>query len=516
MSTSIVQCVVTLLSFLTVLAAIPVFGVQEDQGSETVETAARKAYDQGEAELAKNNHTGAITLLKTAVRIQPENAKYQHKLAKAFLAAQQYHDMWVHLRKATVLELANQEYSDDFLRMWKYHDLEGMFNIGTSSETVLKMLGEPDKRIENAQMKRWVYGFMAIDYGQGGVFRTIDLRGYNAESAAEVEQVSVNTDPSKWQVAHHQVSKTNDNLELTIKGEKIQQWSELFSKQRFPMMSRSAATVKGMVGSIHESLKNADPNVEFTIVSESPTAITYHWVTTTTKENPAQHEVAKIMKGKKDFYRVAYVKKTDRLDQPELDKWLKIIGDAELVPFKNSAKTNQVSQAPKTSGNTKQQAWELGKSLSFAALIRGKHGPEEVVKRSLMSVSKNAQALKVQVPHPDKLTDDANADTAAAIQFLLVKAGKPIHNSLQQKYGDEQAALFELATKSTLLSMLYQSGDSTGQSIASAIQRAATKAGLEKSTCTPLVELVSNKSPQKDVVAEVQNFQKRVADAIGR
>lgn len=509
---------ITLLQVTTIIfsSLIAISAIAQD-GSETVAAAAQKAFDQGEKELAKGNPTGAITLLKTAVRIQPENAKYQHKLAKAFLTAKKYHEMWVQLRKATVLDLSNEEYSQDFLRMWQYHDLEGMFNIGTSQQAVVKALGEPDKRIENETMKRIVYGFMAVDFGKGGLHRVLDLRGYTAEADMQVEMVSVKTDPSKWQAAHHQVSKSNDNLELTLKNEKIQKWSELFSKQRFPMLATTDATVDGMVQSIKNSLKAVDPNAQFTVVSKTPDEMLYHWITNATSDNPAQHEVAKIMKGKKDFYRVAYVKKTDRLKDSELQNWLKVIGEAELVPMKNMAPaaTTPASTKKQSADLTATQSWQLGKSLSFAALLRGRHGPDEVVKKTLLDVSKNAHALNVDVPRPEKLTGDVESDTAAAIQFLLDTAGKPIYNTLQENYGDQHSALFELATKSTLLTMLYVPGDSTSQSFSAAIERAATKAQLEESVWLPLVKKVNAKSKQEEVAAEIQRFQKRVAVAIG-
>ena len=510
------------IAFLTLL---PAASANAQEASETVATAAKKAFDKGAEELDGGNHTGAITLLKTAVRIQPENAQYQHKLAKAFLAAEKYHEMWLHLRKATVLDLSNKEYAEDFLRMWKYHDLQGTLNVGSGSDVILKSMGEPDKRIEDGTMKRWAYGFMAIDFGTGsdgksGVFRVLDLRGYSAEADQEVEQIIVKTDSSSWKVAHHQVSRKDDNLELTLKDEKIQQWTELFSKQRFPLLSRNGGSVDGMLNSMRNSLKATNPDVEFTIVAQSPTEAHYHWVTQATKDNAAQHEVAKIIKGQKDFYRVAYVKKTDRLTETELKQWLEVIGNAKLIP-RTAAADQATAQTKATSGstdaanvNSKFQAWELGKSLSFAALIRGKHGPDDVVKSTLMKVSENAQALNVSVPAPSKLTDDASADTAAAIQFLLETAGKPLYNSLQKSHGDEHAALFELATKSSLLMMLYQPGDSTSTSFASAIERAAKKAKLETEVWKPLTDKIQNEEPQAKVSAEIGDFQARVAKAI--
>lgn len=497
------------------------------QTSETVATAAKKAFNNGVQQLADGNHTGAITLLKTAVRLHPENGEYHHKLAKAFLAAKKYHETWVHLRKATVLELGNKEYAQDFMRLWQFHDLQGTLNVGSTDETILKSMGEPDKRIETGDMKRWAYGFMAIDFGtandgQSGVLRVLDLRGYSAEADQEVEQVSVKTDPTKWQVAHHQVSKTNDNLELTRKGEKIQQWTELFSKQRFPLMSRSKATVSGMLDSLKSSLKATNPDVEFTVLSQSPTEVHFHWVSPASQANPAQHEVAKIIKGKKDFYRVAYVKKTDRLSDAELAEWTRIIGDAKLIPLTAGANANAAANQSKgvAAGNTSAdtnalyQSWELGKSLSFAALLRGKHAPDDAVKSTLLTVSKNAQSLGVTVPAPEKLSGDATEDTAAAIHFLLESAGKPVYNSLQSKHGDEHAALFELATKSSLLMMLYQPGDSTGESFATAIERAAQKAKLATDVWKPLTDKIQAKATQAAVSKEIKQFQSRVAAAI--
>lgn len=505
----------------TLLSANP---ANAQQGSETVATAAKKAFDKGASELESGNHTGAITLLKTAVRIQPENGQYHHKLAKAFLAAKQYHEMWTHLRKATVLDISNQEYAGDFLRMWKYHDLQGTLNVGSTGDAILKSMGEPDKRIENGTMKRWAYGFMAIDFGttadgKSGVFRVLDLRGYSAEADQEVEQISVKTDSSKWKIAHHQVSRKDDNLELTRKNEQIQKWSELFSKQRFPLLSKNGGSVEGILKSLESALRATNPDMEFNVVSQSPTEAHYHWVTKATKENAAQHEVAKIIKGQKDFYRVAYVKKTDRLTESELKHWMEVIGNAKLIPrtaTPNATIQTNASSNPKTKSdtNSKFQAWELGKSLSFAALIRGKHGPDDAVKSTLLTVSKNAQALNVAVPSPTKLTGDVSADTAAAIQFLLETAGKPIYTSLQEKHSNEHSALFELATKSSLLMMLYQPGDSTGTSLATAIEKASKKAKLESTVWKSLIEKIQNGETKADVSTEIKQFQSRVAAAI--
>ncbi len=481
------------------------------EGSQTMDAAARKAFDQGEIELNKGNPAGAITLLKTAVRIKPANGLYHHRLGKAFLAAEKQGEMWIHLRKAANLEHGNDEFAGDFMRMWQYFDQKGAFNCGKPAEVVLKALGEPDVRVENDQMKRWVYGFNAVDFAQNQVFRIVDLRGFTSEAALEIENVHVKTDPKQWQVAHHTLSRRHDNLELTRNGEPIQQWKELFSKQRFPMMSSTDATVKGMADSMHESLKRTYPNIHFVILSETPTSIVYHWRTTPTKSRPAEHEVAKIIKGKKDFYRVAYVKKTEKLADAEFKKWSKVIGDAKLTPRTMNSNVNASQSSTSGFTNIKLSSWELGRNLSFAALLRGRHGSDELVKQTLLQVSEHAQTLGINVPAPKALTENAADDTTAAISFLLQDAGKPIYNSLQEKYGDASSALFELATKSTLLSLLYQPGDSTSESLSSAIQRSASKANLDPAIWQPLVEMISAKASIDEVRDSIKTFQDQVS-----
>lgn len=481
-------------------------GIHANAEFETVATAAKKAFDQGEMERTSGNHSGAVTLLGTAVRLAPENALYHHRLGKACLVAEKYDAMWIHFRKAAILEHTNDEYANDFMNVWMFHDRQGTLNAGTPSADLLKKLGEPDKRVETDQMKRWVYGFLAVDFGQDQVFRVVDLRGYTAEAAAEPEKVKVQTDPTYWQVAHHMVSRRDDNLELTPIGEKIQNWSELFSKQRFPLMSRTKATVRGMADSMRASLLKSPGFVEFDVLSESPVSITYHWRTKAAAGQKPQHEIAKIIEGKKDFYRVAYVKRTEELTESEFAKWFQVIGDATLIP--RSMNPN-VSTTPAQSNqlNVRLASWELGKNLAFAALLRGRHGPDSIVKDTLLRVSRNSQLLNVAVPPPGPLTDDASADTASAIQFLLDTAGKPIYMSLEEKHGNESAALFELGTKTTLLSMLYQPGDSTSESFANAIERAARKASLEPTVWKPLVAKTVNGAPTDEVRQAVKDFQ---------
>lgn len=504
----------TYITAIALLCSLLSSSVPADAQSETVATAAKKAFDQGELERAAGNHTGAVTLLKTAVRLSPENALYHHRLSKAYLDAEKYQAMWEHTHKAAFFDNKNEEYANDFMKMWLFHDREGAVNAGVSSELLLKMLGEPDKRVETEVMKRWVYGFMAVDLVQDEVFRVVDVRGYTAEAAHEPEQVKVQANPQYWAVGHHMVSRRDDNLELVPHGQVIQNWTELFSKQRFPLMSQTRATVRGMADAMHGSLQESGTLVQFEIMSETPKSITYQWRTKASEQNPAQHEIAKLIAkliaGQKDFYRVANVKKTDVLTAAELEKWSKVIANATLIPRAADSDASTPDSGPGNL-NVRLTLWELGKNLAFAALVRGRHGPDTMVKETLLHVSRKSSALEVSVPAPDPLTEDSNSDTASAIHFLLETAGKPLHSTLAAKYGEDSSALFELGIKTTLLSMLYQPGDSTSQSFAVAIESAARKANLDSQVWQPLVSGIGAKAPTDEIRHQVKTFHEHMS-----
>ena len=249
---------------------------------------------------------------------------------------------------------------------------------------------------------------------------------------------------------------------------------------------------------------------QFEVLAETPTTITYHWRTKPVAQQKAQHEIAKLIKGQKDFYRVAYVKKTEKLTESEFMKWSKVIGEATLIPRSMNPNVN-VPSTESNKFNVRLASWELGKNLAFAALLRGRHGPDETVKELLLHVSRNSQLLGVTVPAPGPLTDDTSADTASAVQFLLDTAGKPIYNELADKHGDASSALFELGTKSTLLSIMYQPGDSSSKPFASAIQRSARKAELDQAIWQPLVTKIAGKATVDEVHAEIERFQKHMS-----
>jgi uncharacterized protein YegL len=70
---------------------------------------------------------------------------------------------------------------------------------------------------------------------------------------------------------------------------------------------------------------------------------------------------------------------------------------------------------------------------------------------------------------------------------------------LATQYGDDHAALFELAVKTNILLVLYQPEAPVVKSLTVAIDQAAERANLPSELWQPLVKLLDDGAPAKDV-----------------
>ena len=102
-------------------------------------------------------------------------------------------------------------------------------------------------------------------------------------------------------------------------------------------------------------------------------------------------------------------------------------------------------------------AWLLGSNLSLAALANDRAADAEKVADWFDKSQRLAKLLGTTVadlpPRPAAGQVDPQADRA--IEYLFDQ-GQAIGRHLAAQYGDDHAALFELAVKSNILLVLYQ------------------------------------------------------------
>jgi hypothetical protein len=99
---------------------------------------------------------------------------------------------------------------------------------------------------------------------------------------------------------------------------------------------------------------------------------------------------------------------------------------------------------------------------------------------------------------PARTPAPAIANFDRALQYLFAQ-GQSIGRVLATKYGDDHAALFELAVKSNILLALYQPRASVAGALSSAIEQAGGRSGLPVKLWQPLMDAMANNAPTADV-----------------
>jgi hypothetical protein len=156
---------------------------------------------------------------------------------------------------------------------------------------------------------------------------------------------------------------------------------------------------------------------------------------------------------------------------------------------------------------TSQAAWLLGSRMSLAALANDRGVAAKNVPTWFADAQSTAKFLGTTVgelPEPAAANDTSPA-SRQVINYLLVN-GQRIGRELAKQHGAEQSALFEIALKSNLLLLLYTPGSSAGDSIASAISKAAPQANVPAELWQPLVDALNKHMLQAEVRSAVRKM----------
>ena len=162
----------------------------------------------------------------------------------------------------------------------------------------------------------------------------------------------------------------------------------------------------------------------------------------------------------------------------------------------------------------KRLAWELGSSISLAGVVFAQSPDKALIARQFDQASSAAKGFEIDLPRLPAKTGKRVEDSAAALHYLLVVTGKPIGKRLQDLYGPEHAAIFEIALKSNLLLMLYGPGEKEVNTIAEVIKDRQVKANLPPALTENLMDLIAQKATYEDVKKEIFELHKYAPEFI--
>lgn len=148
-----------------------------------------------------------------------------------------------------------------------------------------------------------------------------------AEEKPCEEQIRFSLDDRDWQEAYHKTNDENEGItEFVLKGENVENWSELIAVQKFNVNQGSLEEYYDLfMKNLKEAVK--PDQVHSRIIKKDKDTLLFEWWIDKPSSN-AQHEWFKIFKTPQSLMILRYV--TKKLDKVEKQRpiWEKILEDA--------------------------------------------------------------------------------------------------------------------------------------------------------------------------------------------
>ena len=440
---------------LTLIAMMNLPSVAQDTSQpHPQETQALRLSIAADKAIANEKFDEAIHSLKSAIKLAPEDVELQHKLAMTLLKADRLSEMWQVLRSAARRAPNHDKVSRAFLSYWMMFDRQGLFNTDETIDKVIQVLGKPDSVAAGPDRDRYVYGFVALEvkHGQRNVHQTIDLRGVTPKMLNPRDIVVMTMDDAGRKAGHRVVNRGTTMAEWILPGEKVQNWTQLVSIQRMHGLAAAGQSPKQVADGMLASLTKQHPKAKYRFITASDDSVLYEWKIPDSDTQPAQHEIARLIKGQVDMHRVAIVIKQPEMPEALHKQWVQILSDAKLQ-LTSSLKERSTTE-PDAQEITDQQAWNLGRYLSVAVFAHARK-QEETAKQNLVSAFRLARELNIDMPKPFELTDNTVENVSRAIDYLVVKTPP----RLRQRMSEARVGTYELAARTFTLAMICSNAD---------------------------------------------------------
>jgi|GEM_PF-1784189 len=299
--------------------------LSEQEKKEKVLRHARK----GQELLKQKSWKDAASEFEKAIELQPNNSVLHYLLGISYLENSEASKGWVELRKAVLLDQTNKRAATDFMRIWSFFDGKGLLNVGTPEAEILKVLGKPDRQRDLNGESQLVYGFMWINFRDGRLFALVDTRGLKAEFTKAVSTLEFQLDPW-WKEGYRIMNATNALTEYVAAEDTVQNYQQLFSTQRLFNLGKRVSA-REMMNGMKASLEKTHQIEEWKVIQDGDNDILYEWRVAKSEKMPAQHEISRLVRGKRDMHRLAYVSRKMPLNDEVRSHWIKMMEAAKLV-----------------------------------------------------------------------------------------------------------------------------------------------------------------------------------------
>ncbi|QDT44523.1 Tetratricopeptide repeat protein [Gimesia alba] len=284
---------------------------------------------QGQAFLKQKNWKDAIAEFEKAVALQPQSSVLHYLLGVSYLEDSQASKSWVEMRKAVLLDSTNKNALRDFLKFWSFFDRKGVLNVGTPEVETLKLLGKPDRQRDQSDETQLIYGFMWLNFREGRLYAVVDTRGLSAEYSKALRSMEFRLGPP-WREGYRLMNATNALTEYVLPEEAVQNYKQMFSTQRLFKLGEQL-TAKEMMNRMKALVEQSYEVEEWNVIQDGDDDILYEWRVAKSDKTPAQHEINRMVRGKRDMHRLAYVTRKLPLSEEDRRQWIERLKSAKLV-----------------------------------------------------------------------------------------------------------------------------------------------------------------------------------------
>ena len=129
---------------------------------------------------------------------------------------------------------------------------------------------------------------------------------------------------------YSQEKKGYSIMEWVIKGESIDNWTELLTTENWGLTPSLPKSPEDMMNALKAKIEKRCPNVKWNIIKKQDKNILYEWRVQDCPSEPDQNEIARYVDGNWNRWRIAFAAKGKGLSEDKREKWIKYLSKAKI------------------------------------------------------------------------------------------------------------------------------------------------------------------------------------------
>ena len=148
--------------------------------------------------------------------------------------------------------------------------------------------------------------------------------------AEALEKPELHFDRRNWELGY-QASQGNQYLaEFVLKGETVENWSELVSAQLFVGV-QDEVSLGDFMAKTKEIIFQSCPDVAWNVIHQGDQDLMYEWKIASCPKMQDQHEIARMIKSKEGLHILHYAIKKPEMTPEKREEWIALLNAAQII-----------------------------------------------------------------------------------------------------------------------------------------------------------------------------------------